>query len=117
MAEGWARHLGEGILEVRSAGTKPAPAIARLAVEAMREKGIDISGQRPKALTKELVEWADVLISMGCGVENSCPAIYLDLFEDWAIEDPYGGTIEDYRTARDEIERKVRELLLRVAET
>jgi arsenate reductase len=111
MAEGFARHLGKGILEVRSAGTKPAPAIARLAVETMREKGIDISGQHPKALTQDLMDWADVFISMGCGVEKSCPAIYLDMFEDWQIEDPFGGTIEDYRIARDKIEAKVKRLI------
>lgn len=111
MAEGFARELGKGILEVRSAGTKPASAVAHLALEAMREKGIDISGQHPKLLTAEMVEWADILISMGCGVEKSCPAIYLDMFEDWAIEDPYRQPIGDYRVARDLIEAKVRELL------
>lgn len=114
MAEGWARELGIGILEVRSAGTKPAPAIAKLAVEVMREKDVDISSQYPKPLTQELIDWADILISMGCGVEKSCPAIYLDMFEDWGVEDPYGGTIEDYRVARDEIESKVRKLQERI---
>ena len=117
MAEGFAREMGNGIIEARSAGTKPAGAVARLAVEAMREKGIDISGQRPKALTHEMVEWANIFISMGCGVEQSCPAIYLDMLEDWAIGDPYGGTIEDYRSARDRIEAKVRELLEIISDT
>ena len=111
MAEGFARHLGKGIVDARSAGTKPADRVASLAVEAMREKGIDISGQQPKPLTKELVEWSDLRISMGCGVENSCPAIYLDMFEDWQIEDPHGGTIGGYRFVRDKIEAKVRELI------
>ena len=97
--------------EARSAGTKPAAAVSGLAVEVLREKGMDISGRRPKPLTQELMEWADIFVSMGCGVEDSCPALYLPKFEDWGIEDPYGGTIEDYRRARDEIEFKVRQLL------
>lgn len=114
MAEGWARHLGAGIVEARSAGTKPAPAISDLAVEAMREKGVDISHQRPKPLTKELVDWSEIRISMGCGVERSCPSIYLDLFEDWAVEDPYKMPIGEYRRARDGIEHKVRRLISRI---
>ncbi len=102
--------------EARSAGTKPAKAVSRLATEAMAEKGIDISGQKPKPLTKDLVDRADLRISMGCGVEESCPAVYLKMFEDWGIEDPYGGTIEDYRRARDEIEAKVKALIARISE-
>jgi len=104
----------KGAHEARSAGTKPAKAVAGLAVEAMKERGIDISGQRPKPLTRELMEWADVFVSMGCGVEDSCPVIFLKKFEDWGIEDPYGGTIEDYRRARDRIESKVLELIGRL---
>lgn len=111
MAEGFARALGKGVIEPASAGTKPASAVSTLAIEVMREKGIDISGQRPKALTAEMVEGADILISMGCGVERSCPAIYLDMFDDWHIEDPYKKPIEDYRMARDEIENKVKALV------
>ncbi|MDD4308245.1 MAG: arsenate reductase ArsC [Thermoplasmata archaeon] len=111
MAEGFARVLGKGIIEPSSAGTKPASSVSTLAIEVMREKGIDISGQRPKALTADLVESADILISMGCGVEKSCPAIYLEMFEDWAIEDPYRKPIEEYRIARDKIEEKVQALV------
>ncbi|MFO7618614.1 MAG: phosphotyrosine protein phosphatase, partial [Thermoplasmata archaeon] len=111
MAEGFAREMGKGIIDARSAGTKPASKVADLAIEAMREKGIDISGQQPKPLTKELVEWSDLRISMGCGVENSCPAIYLDMFEDWQIADPHKQPIGAYRIARDCIEAKVRELV------
>jgi arsenate reductase len=102
------------MLEARSAGTKPAEAVSEQAIIVMREKGIDISTQRPKALTGKLIEWSDIRISMGCGVERSCPAAYLGLFEDWAIQDPYRMPIEDYRRARDEIEGKVRTLLDRL---
>lgn len=111
MAEGFLLHIGDGGIEVTSAGTKPANKVSSLAIEVMKEKGIDISSQHPKALTDEMVEQADILISMGCGVEKSCPAIYLNKFEDWHVEDPYGGTIDQYRIARDRIETKVKELI------
>jgi len=116
MAQALFQHHAKGKagFEARSAGTKPAKAVSRLAIEAMAEKGIDISGQKPKPLTKELMEWADTFISMGCGVEDSCPVFFLPKFEDWHIEDPYGGTIDNYRKARDGIERKVVELIKRL---
>jgi arsenate reductase len=114
MAEGFARELGKGILEPVSAGTRPSREVAILAIEVMNEKGIDISVQHPKALTAEMVAEADILISMGCGVEKSCPAIYLDMFEDWDIEDPFRKPIEEYRIARDLIETKVRDLIERL---
>ena len=115
MAEALFRHHARGKAGAMSAGTKPAKAVSALAIEVMREKGIDISAQRPKALTPEMVKNADIRISMGCGVERSCPALYLNLFEDWAIEDPFGGTIEDYRGARDGIEKKVLALIRSLA--
>lgn len=113
MAQALFQHHARGRagFEARSAGTKPAAAVSGLAVEVLREKGIDISGQKPKALTQELMDWADTFVSMGCGVEDSCPVLYLPKFEDWGIEDPYSGTIEDYRRARDRIERKIVALL------
>jgi arsenate reductase len=111
MAEALFRHHAKGKAEAKSAGTRPAKEIAGLAVEAMKEMGIDISGQKPKPLTEELMEWADTFISMGCGVEDSCPVLYLPKFVDWEIEDPFGGTIGNYRRARDDIEEKVKRLL------
>ena len=113
MAQALFQHHARGRagFEAKSAGTKPAKAVSRLAIEAMAEKGIDISGQKPKPLTGELMEWADTFISIGCGVEDSCPVFFLPKFEDWGIEDPYEGTIEDYRKTRDEIEKKVMALL------
>ncbi len=101
-------------MEAGSAGTKPAEKVAELAVEVMKERGIDISRRKPKPLTGELMEWADTFISMGCGVEDSCPVYFLPKFEDWGIEDPYGGTIEDYRRARDRIERNIKTLIERL---
>ena len=111
MAEGFARHYGPHDLEVESAGTKPADKISSKAVEVMKELGIDISAQQPQLLTPELADSADTLISMGCGVEESCPSNLYDKFEDWGLEDPWGQEIEKYRETRDEIGRLVKTLV------
>ena len=109
MAEGFARASGK--VEVISAGTEPGDKVAPKAVEVMKEKGIDISGQHPKLLTAEMVEKADICISMGCGVEESCPAPLLEKFTDWGLEDPWGQGLDKYRETRDEIEKRVKKLL------
>ena len=109
MAEGFAKTYDDVI--VTSAGTEPGDKVAPKAVEVMAEKDIDISGQHPKLLTAEMVEKADICISMGCGVEESCPAPLLEKFIDWGLEDPWGQSIEKYRETRDEIETRVRKLL------
>ena len=89
MAEGFARELGD--VEILSAGTQPGDKVAPKTIEAMKEKGIDISSQYPKLLTEEMVEKADVCISMGCGVEESCPTILYKDFIDWELEDSEKG--------------------------
>ncbi len=109
MAEGFARASGKVI--AASAGTEPGDKLAPKAIEVMKEKGINISGQHPKLLTKEMVEKADICISMGCGVEESCPALLYKNFIDWGLEDPWGQGLEKYRETRDDIEKRVRELL------
>lgn len=114
MAEGFARHLGSGIVEPISAGTRPAKKVASRATEVMRENGIDISGQIPKLLTMELMNKADLLVSMGCGVQESCPLPLRDDMIDWGLEDPYGQSIDKYREIRDEIERRVTVLFERM---
>ena len=111
MAEGFARQLGTDIVEPISAGTRPAKKVVSKAIEVMREKGIDISGQIPKLLTMEMMKKADVLVSMGCGVEESCPLPLRDDMIDWGLEDPYGQSMERYREIRDEIERRVKTLI------
>ncbi len=111
MAEGFARHYRKGLVEVFSAGTEPGDKVAPKAIEVMLEKGIVISGQHPKLLTAEMVEKAGICISMGCGVEESCPAPLLEKFVDWGLEDPWGQGLGKYRDIRDEIEKLVRELL------
>jgi len=93
-----------------SAGTKPASHIDRNVAEAMREMGVDIGSQRPKALTPDMLTTADKIISMGCGVNGVCPATFRDT-EDWGIEDPEGKPIEKVRQIRDEIQDRVKRLL------
>lgn len=82
-----------------------------LAVEVMREVGIDISMQRPKELSDELVRASFLKISMGCIDQKECPAVFLGNFQDWGIEDPKGKPIEKVRQIRDAIESRVRELV------
>ena len=104
MAEGWANHLG---LTAASCGTSGATSVAPHSVAVMAERGIDISGHKPR-LTSEFdaADW-DLVISMGCGVECSDPRID----KDWEIPDPYQDSIEKYRATRDDLEMKVRKLV------
>jgi len=110
MAEAFFNHYAEGKAQAFSAGTHYASHIDPTVVEAMAERGIDISSKRPKMLTLEMLGVADKVISMGCGVEGVCPATYVPT-EDWQLEDPEGKPIEQVRAIRDEIEAKVRTLI------
>ena len=109
MAAGWLRHLAGDTVEVRSAGSAPADRINAAAVEAMREVGIDITGQRPKRLEPEAAESSDVIITMGCG--DACPVYPGKRYLDWALDDPAGRGVDAVRPIRDEIDRRVRALL------
>ena len=80
------------------------------AVEVMKERGIDISSHRPELLTIDLLEEADIIISMGCGVKESCPVPLTDC-DDWGLEDPYGQANGKYREIRDLIEERVKKLV------
>ncbi|MBI5493274.1 MAG: arsenate reductase ArsC [Deltaproteobacteria bacterium] len=112
MAEGFARALGNGNVEVRSAGTSAAGHVNRATAEAMNERGIDISGQESKQLTEEMIDWADVVVTLGCcSADRLCPADFKGKKMDWKIEDPLGRPPEVMRRVRDDIERKVKELL------
>jgi protein-tyrosine-phosphatase len=106
MAQGFAETLGQGELEVYSAGSRPSSLIDPLVVEVMREKGIDLSGKRPKSLDELPTVEMDYLVTMGC--EETCPAILTKNIIEWEIPDPKGKTIDDYRKVRDMIENKVR---------
>lgn len=109
MAAGWLRHLAGDRVEVRSAGSVPADHINPVAVEAMREEGIDITAEQPKVLTTEAVQDSDVVITMGCG--DACPFFPGKRYEDWKLEDPAGKGIESVRPIRDEIKGRVETLL------
>jgi len=106
MAEAFFNQLAKGKARALSAGTAPDTAVDSTVVEAMREMGIDISDSRPKALTPEMVEQVDKVVTMGCGVEGICPATFVET-EDWELEDPKGKTLEEVRKIRDEIKAKV----------
>jgi protein-tyrosine-phosphatase len=110
MAEAFFNHFARGKAKAISAGTEPAPAVSRTAVEAMHELGIDISKNKPKALTPEMIDQASMVITMGCGAEAACPASWVET-RDWALEDPKDKPIEKVREIRDEIKERVVELL------
>jgi len=109
MAAGFMTHLGQGRVEVLSAGSAPKDSINPVAVEAMAELGIDISQNSPKVLTPEAVQQSDAVITMGCG--DACPFYPGKRYEDWVLEDPAGQGIESVRVIRDEIKTRVEALL------
>jgi arsenate reductase len=102
-------HLGQGRVEVLSAGSAPKDSINPVAVEAMAEIGIDISNNSPKVLTNDAVEQSDAVITMGCG--DVCPFYPGKRYEDWVLDDPAGQGIESVRVIRDEIKVRVETLL------
>jgi len=110
MAAAFARILGVRRVEAASAGTEPAGAIHPVVVEAMREKGIEIAGNRPRMLTQGLVDAANRVHKMGCSIAESCPAIFVQA-EDWALDDPPGQPIETVRRIRDDTETRVRAMI------
>lgn len=109
MAAGFLQHLAGDRIQVLSAGSQPADQINPVAVAAMAEEGIDITGEQPKVLTPEAVQESDVVITMGCGDE--CPYFPGKRYEDWKLDDPAGQGIEDVRPIRDEIRRRIEELI------
>ena len=109
MAAGFMTHLGQGRVEVLSAGSAPKDSINPVAVAAMAEVGIDISQNSPKVLTSEAVQQSDAVITMGCG--DACPFYPGKRYEDWVLEDPAGQGIESVRVIRDDIKLRVETLL------
>ncbi len=97
-------HAGEAAI-AWSGGSEPGDQVNRAAVEAMKERGIDISGEYPKPWTDEIVRAADVVITMGCG--DACPVFPGKRYEEWTLDDPAGLEVADVRPIRDEIERRV----------
>src|SRR5207249_1046373 len=109
MAEGFFnKHPPQGYRAI-SAGTKPAGKINPLAVQAMKEIGIDITGQKSKIITDDMIRNSAKAVNMGCMDRTDCPLLFLNNPIDWVIDDPRGKSIEKVREIRDEIERRVKE--------
>jgi arsenate reductase (thioredoxin) len=94
--------------EARSAGSRPEHELHPEVVEAMREIGLDLTGRRPRGIEREDVEWAEIVVTMGCG--DACPVLPGKRYVDWNITDPVGRPLEQVREMRDEIERLIGEL-------
>jgi arsenate reductase len=109
MSEALFRRAAEGRHEARSAGTMPADRVHPEVVEVMAELGIDLSQRTPRKLNREDAEWADVVVTMGCGDE--CPYVPGRRYIDWDLVDPKDQAVEAVRATRDEIDRRVRDLV------
>jgi arsenate reductase (thioredoxin) len=105
MAEALFEQAAHGGHESRSAGTKPAERVHPEVVEAMAELGVDLAGRTPKRLEHEDAEWADIVVTMGCGDE--CPVVPGTRYVDWELPDPAGRDLVEVREIRDEIGRRV----------
>ena len=110
MATAFMERLANGVVAVDSAGTVPSDAVNPVVVDAMKEKGLDVSEGKPKLLTQDMADAADRIITMGCSTEETCPATFVPT-EDWGLEDPAGKAIEEVRAIRDEVQLRVKWLL------
>jgi arsenate reductase (thioredoxin) len=111
MAEAFAKKLGKDAVAASSAGNKPAENVNPTVVEAMKEAGIDISANKPKQLTFQMAQDADLIVTMGCNSQGICPGPFFKPTVDWALEDPKGKPIEKVREIRDDIEQRVKRLI------
>ena len=110
MAEAFFNQFAKGKARALSAGTDPADSVEPMVVEAMQQVGIDLSAKKPRALTREMLEQADKVVTMGCGVEGVCPATWVET-EDWQLDDPRDKPLEKVREIRDEIKARVIKML------
>ncbi len=110
IAEGFFRKYAPEGYEPLSAGTKPVSQINPLAIQVMNEIGLDISKQKSKDLTEDMMRNSDKIINMGCMDKNFCPTLFIPKVIDWGIADPKDKTIDQVRRIRDEIERRIKEL-------
>ena len=112
MAEAFFNSLAKGKANAISAGTQPADKVNPIVVEAMREVGLEISGNKPKMLNLDMATSAMRMITMGCGADAGavCPASLVET-EDWELDDPSGKPIEEVRKIRDEVKRRVEKLI------
>jgi len=111
IAEGFFKKLALDCYEGISAGTKPVSEINPLAVQTMKEVGIDISQNRSKLITNDMISESNIVVNMGCIDKESCPSLFVEDVTDWNIKDPKGKSIEEVRKIRDTVEIKVKELI------
>jgi len=111
MAEAFANKYGKDKFSFSSAGNKPADKVNPAVVEALKEEGIDISMNKPKLLTFQMAQDADLVVTMGCNDQGICPGPFFKPTIDWKLEDPKGKTLEKVREIRDDIERRVKKLI------
>jgi arsenate reductase (thioredoxin) len=111
MAEGFFKKYAPKGFKAQSAGTKPVSQINPIAVQAMREVGIDISTQKSKEMSEEMMRNSEPIVNMGCMDKSFCPTIFLPKVIEWNLPDPKGKPIEEVREIRDEIEKRVKELV------
>jgi arsenate reductase (thioredoxin) len=109
MAEALFRLAASGRHDARSAGSNPAASVHLEVVEAMRELGVNMTGRTPRGLELADAEWADVVVTMGCG--DACPVVLGKRYIDWELEDPHGQSLERVREIRDEIAARIERLL------
>jgi arsenate reductase (thioredoxin) len=109
MSEALFQRTADGRHEARSAGTSPADRVHDGVITVMREEGVELSDRKPRLLTNEMGQWADVVITMGCG--DACPVIPGKRYIDWDLRDPKGLPIDEVREIRDDISRRVAELV------
>jgi len=117
MAEAFFRKYAPDGYLATSAGTKPSGRINPMAIQAMKEVGMDISKQKSKMITEEMIRNADVRVNMGCMNKESCPTLFIHNVLEWGIEDPTGKSIDKVREIRDDIEQRVRELAADLVKT
>ena len=111
MAEAFANRYAKDKFIISSAGSKPADKVNTIVVEAMKEKGIDISMNKPKLLNFQMAQENDLIITMSCNDQGICPGPFFKETIDWKLEDPKGKPLDKVREIRDEIERRVKELI------
>jgi arsenate reductase len=110
MAQAFLERAADGRHEARSAGTAPAQRVHPEVADAMAEAGLDVSGRRPRGLERADAEWADLVVTMGCG--DACPVVPGVRYVDWELDDPRGRGADEVRAIRDEIARRVDALVL-----
>ena len=108
MSQALLTRVASGGHQARSAGTHPAQRVHPVVAEAMRELGIDIADRQPQKLTDELSQWADLIVTMGCG--DACPYIPGKKYIEWDLADPAGKSLAEVRVIRDDISRRVEDL-------